>query len=87
MTEKDGGRQTPMQSAAVPLRVNSSIRAVPEMAVMPTMMPGPGLFDHLILTKHPAHAAEQISQTCSVVSSVMLTNGNPHCDSQQQLEN
>lgn len=69
MTEKDGGHQTPMQSAAVPLRVNSSIRAVPEIAVMPAMMPGPGLFNHLILTKHPARAAEQISQTCSAASS------------------
>lgn len=63
LTEKDGGHQTPTQSflplphlpLSFSLRVNNSIRTVPEIAVMPVMMPRSGPSNHLILTKHPAH--------------------------------
>lgn len=74
LTEKDGGHQTPTQSSLPPpplsLRVNNSIKSVPEIAVMPPIMPSPGPSNHLILRKHPAHTGEQISWRCLAASSV-----------------
>lgn len=64
LTEKDGGHQTPphnhcsLHLLSPSLRVNNSIKTVPEIAVMPTMMPSPRPSNHLILTKHPAQNEE-----------------------------
>lgn len=72
MTEKDGRHQTPTPAPPLPLRVNTSIRLVPEIEAMPTMMPSPGLSEHLILTKHSTHTAQHISLTCFVLGSINM---------------
>lgn len=56
LTEKDGGRQTPTQSFLPshpfsPSEGKQSNITVPEIAVMPVLVPSPGPSNHLILTK------------------------------------